>query len=295
MADLSGRTIRVVAPARWVEDDILQRFSALAEGAGAKVQIAPQCTMRDHQLAGPDKARAAAMNEALSDPSVDIIWCARGGYGAPRLLGRVDFDAARRPQLLVGYSDITCLHQRAFGTAAIIPVHAAMPMDLRKENGAENLQRAFHLCGEALSGSVPRRSFDLSPVRPGEAEGPLMVGNLHVLAMLLGTRYEPIWPDNCILCVEDVGEYYYAIDRLFWRLSQSRLAASVRGIALGEFTDNEDNEVPWGAAVEQIAALHFPDIPIATGMPVGHGANNKPLIVAAPAKLSVGETATLTV
>jgi muramoyltetrapeptide carboxypeptidase len=294
MADLSGRTIRLVAPARWVEDDILQRFSALATAAGAKVEIAAQCALRDHQLAGPDAARAAALNDALADDSVDIIWCARGGYGAPRLLGTVDFAAAQRNKLLVGYSDITALHLRALGTT-ITPVHAAMPVDLRGETGAENLDRAFHLCGEILASDVAPRAFNLSPVRMGDGQGALIAGNLHVLATMLGTRFEPNWPD-CILCVEDIGEYYYAIDRLFWRLSQSRIAPRVKGIALGDFTDNEDNEIPWGKTVEQIASLHFPNIPIAAGMPIGHGTENKPLALGAPCTLDVSdEAASLTV
>jgi muramoyltetrapeptide carboxypeptidase len=294
MADLSGRTIRVVAPARWVGDEILQAFSSLATSAGAKVEIAAQCALRDHQLAGPDAARAAALNDALADDSVDIIWCARGGYGALRLLDKVDFTAARRGKLLVGYSDITALHLRALGTP-IAPIHAAMPVDLRKEAGAQNLERAFHLCGEILAGAVAPRAFNLSPVRAGEGQGALIAGNLHVLATLIGTQFEPDWPD-CILCVEDVGEYLYAIDRLFWRLSQSRLAPRVKGIALGDFTDNEDNETPWGASVEQIAQLHFRDVPIATGMPAGHDAHNRPLLLGAACTLAVGEMrATLTV
>jgi muramoyltetrapeptide carboxypeptidase len=291
---LAGRTIRVVAPARWVEQDILDRFTAVATAKGATVQIASQCTMRDHQLAGPDDARAAALNDAITDETIDIIWCARGGYGAPRLLDKIDFTAARGQKLLVGYSDITALHQAAFGSN-VKPIHAAMPFDLRHETRVENVERALHLCDEALTGVVPPRTFDLAPVRMGGAKGALIAGNLHVLAMLLGTRFEPDWPD-CVLCVEDVGEYFYAIDRLFWRLSQSRLAPRIKAIALGAFTENEDNEIPWGASVQQIAAQRFPAIPIATGMPIGHGDENKPLIIGAPCSLRVDETsAALTV
>ncbi len=294
MADLSGRTIRVVAPARWVEDVILQRFAVLANAAGAKVEIAPQCAMRDGQLAGDDSARASALNDAITDPHVDIIWCARGGYGSPRLLDKVDFKAARRDKFLVGYSDMTALHQRAL-TTRVRPVHAAMPFDLRHEDRAGNLERALHFCGELLDGDPAPRVFDLASVSPGAAHGALIAGNLHVLTALLGTEFEPDWPD-AILCVEDVGEYYYAIDRLFWRLSHSRLAPRVKGLALGSFTENEDNEIPWGKTVEQIAALHFPNIPIATGMPIGHGAQNKPLALGARCTLDVsGKAASLTV
>lgn len=291
---LAGRTIRVVAPARWVEQDILDRFTALATAKGATVQIAPQCTMRDNQLAGDDATRAAALNEALSDEAVDIVWCARGGYGAPRLLDKLSFTSAHRRKLLVGYSDITALHQVLLGTN-VQPIHGAMPFDLRTDARADNVERALHLCEEALAGNVPPRTFDLAPVRTGQASGALIAGNLHVLAMMLGTKFEPTWPD-CVLCVEDVGEYFYAIDRLFWRLSQSRLAPKIKAIALGAFTDNEDNEIPWGASVEQIAALHFPSIPIATSMPIGHGDENKPLILSAPCTLRVeAERAALTV
>lgn len=287
MADLSGRIIRVVAPARWVDHDILHRFAAMAAEAGAEVEIAPQCLLRDNQLAGDDATRAVALNAAIADPRVDIIWCARGGYGSPRLLDRVNFGAAPQKKLLVGYSDMTALHLRAL-RSPVRPVHAAMPFDLRHADRAGNIERALHFCDEMLAGDPPPRTFDLAPLQGGEAEGALIAGNLHVLTALLGTTFEPDWPDDVILCVEDVGEYFYAIDRLFWRLAHSRLAPRIRGVALGAFTENEDNEIPWGRTIEQMAALHFPKAPLAGGMPVGHGADNKPLALGARSTLRVG-------
>jgi muramoyltetrapeptide carboxypeptidase len=126
----------------------------------------------------------------------------------------------------------------------------------------------------------------MTTVKGGVAEGPLIAGNLSVLTRLIGTAYEPDWND-AILCVEDICEYYYAIDRLFLHLRQSRLAPRIGGLVLGEFIDNQDNETPWGESVEQIAANHFPNIPIATGLPIGHGAKNTPLVIGRPCALSI--------
>jgi muramoyltetrapeptide carboxypeptidase len=292
--DLHGRTIRVISPGRWTKPEALTRFSALVSSFGAKVEIDPQCSARDGQLSGDDAARAGALNAALADPRVDIVWAARGGYGASRILGAIDWRSASPGKILIGHSDVTLLHQQAL-RAGVTPIHAAMPIDTLSDDKIDNVVRAAEAASALLQKAIrPAAHFDLRPVRPGHAQGKLDAGNLSVLTNLIGTRFEPDWR-GVILCVEDINEYFYALDRLFVHLSQSRLAQGVAGLVLGEFLDSKESDVAWGRTVEEMAAQHFPNIPIATGLPIGHGARNRPLILGQEAVLDVSDAAALAV
>jgi muramoyltetrapeptide carboxypeptidase len=292
--NLHGRTIRVVSPGRWTKPEALTRFAALIGGFGAKVDIDPQCSLRDGQLAGDDPARAAVFNAALADSRVDVIWCARGGYGASRILGAIDWRVASPGKILIGHSDVTLLHQQAL-RAGVTPIHGAMPIDTLSDEKLDNVVRAAEIVSVVLQKAIrPAAHFDLKPVRPGHARGKLDAGNLSVLTNLIGTPFEPDWR-GVILCVEDINEYFYALDRLFVHLSQSRLAQGIAGLVLGEFLDSKESDVAWGKSVEEMAAQHFPNIPIATGLPIGHGAHNRPLILGQEAVLDVSDAAALAV
>jgi muramoyltetrapeptide carboxypeptidase len=61
-------------------------------------------------LAGSDQQRADLLNRLFADPDIDGIICARGGYGAMRILPLLDVDViACHPKVFVGFSDITVL------------------------------------------------------------------------------------------------------------------------------------------------------------------------------------------
>jgi muramoyltetrapeptide carboxypeptidase len=288
MADarpLAGRTVRVVAPARWISEATAQRFAHLVAEWGGTCRIDPQCLVHDHQLAGSDETRAAALRAALQDDDVDIIWSARGGYGAARLLPALHWADISPAKVLIGYSDVTMLHGAGWGR--IRQVHGPMPIDLERDGGPERLGRAARYLGRLLHDEPVDATYALGTVRAGHAEGRFVAANLAVLTRLLGTPYAPDWRGPVILALEDVGEYRYALDRLFVHLAQSRLAPTIAGLVLGDFTDLEDNEVPWGHTVEEMAALHFPGLPIATGLPLGHGTRNDPFLLGAPARLAL--------
>jgi muramoyltetrapeptide carboxypeptidase len=283
---LSGRRIRLVAPARWPSIDMVERFQEAARRWDAELEVDPICLARDGQLAGDDRARAAALEAALGDPKVDVVWAARGGYGSPRLLKLLKRRPERRA-VFAGFSDMTALHQLWWGSS-VAAVHCGMAVDLVNPDKAGNLDAAAQLIGALLdAGRPPSRGYSLAAVRQGEASAPLAPVNLAVLTRLLGTPWEPAW-DRVILAVEDVEEYLYAIDRMAWHLASSRLAPKVAGVVIGEFAQTLDNEIPWGRTIEEIVALHFPNVPIATGLPFGHGARNEPFLVGEPARLLVG-------
>jgi muramoyltetrapeptide carboxypeptidase len=86
--------------------------------------LAPHAGGRHGYLAGTDDDRLADLNQAIADPSIDAIWCIRGGYGVTRILDRVAFQPLRdRPKAIVGYSDITALLLAAVRHAGLVTFH----------------------------------------------------------------------------------------------------------------------------------------------------------------------------
>jgi muramoyltetrapeptide carboxypeptidase len=290
---LADRKVRIVAPAKWAPAEIVERFGARLTALGATVGVDPQVFDRHGQLAGDDETRARALIAALESPDIDVVWAVRGGYGALRLLSRLDFGAARA-RVFAGYSDHTAIHQALLGSP-VAAAHCAMPFDLRKPEGAANVEAAARLIGTLLeTGRPPQRRYGLTPLRAGTVAAPLIPANLAVLTRLIGTPYEPTW-ERAILCLEDVDEYLYAIDRMVWHIAASKLGQRIEGVIVGDFTGTLDNETPWGESVAQIVARNFPGVPAAAGLRIGHDAVNVPLVVGEPAMLSVdGAGATLT-
>ncbi len=289
-----GAHVRVLAPASpFPEEPFARGLAALRERY--HVSLGASLRARDAYLAGPDAARLADLSAALADPEVDAIVAARGGYGVTRLLPSLEVAAiARRPRLLVGFSDLTALHA-AWARAGLRSVHASMVTGLGRGGEAE---RAAWVA--ACEGAPPGPIEGRGAIRGGVAEGPLVGGNLAVLCALLGTPFAPPL-DGAIVLLEDVGEAPYRVDRMLTQLRQAGLRRA-RGVALGEFTAcaarDDGREVPHVLA-DRLGDL---GIPVLAGLPVGHGADNAPLPLGAPCRLDADrgallplEPATLTV
>ena len=222
----------------------------------------------------------ADLNGALNDPTIDAIWCIRGGYGSTRILDRVDFDAlARRPRPLIGFSDITALLLGALARANVVAFHgpvarASMPGFTR---------RHFDLVlGRAVApgrlGRIPEPDNVLIPRQDrivtlcgGVAEGPLVGGNLTLLQCLLGTSYLPNL-DGAILFLEDVGEDLYRVDRMLAHLRTIGVLGRLAGVAVGRFTELRRHMQDGALGFDEVLATYFGPlgIPVAYGFPVGH-------------------------
>ena len=224
----------------------------------------------DGYLAGNDAARAADLNAAVADPALNAIWFARGGYGTARLLDRIDLKRlVRRPKLLLGYSDLTALFGALLARTATVCLHAPGVAELSRP-------QAFHgpSLAAALAGRVQkRRVLAREVLRPGQAQGRLMGGNLTVLVHLLGT---PHMPDlrGAVLFLEEVGEEAYRIDRLLQHLRMSGALLGVRAILIGQLQVPKTARVfpgdrdPLAVLSDHLLPLR---IPVVRGVPSGHG------------------------
>ena len=284
-----GARVALIAPAGPLRDaGDLERATANARSFGWDTVPGASALARQGYFAGTDDARADDLNQALADPSIDAIWCLRGGYGAMRLLGRIDYDAlVRRPRAIIGYSDITALHAAVGRFAGLITFHGPTARAELTPYSRSFLDRAVRqdmpLCGDAPAART---------VWPGRAEGRLAGGNLALLASLAGTPYAPDL-DGAILVLEDIDEAVYRLDRMLVQLRLSGALAGVRGIVFGAFTNcpeaSDDGSRRLDDVIDELAAdLRIPCI---AGAPFGHIADQWTLPLGAVAELDADSPA----
>lgn len=277
----SGR-VGVFAPSSpFTEERFVPGVKAL-ESLGYSVHIPEAARLRQGYLAGSDEARLAAFHALLTDPSIDVIMAARGGYGLHRIVDRIDPAALRAStQAIVGFSDITALHllcQRE----GLSSVHGPVITQLGELPPEAHQALALTLAGRAEE--VEYRAT-AEAIRPGVAEGRLLGGCLSVITPLLGSSLLPSM-EGAILLLEDVGEATYRIDRMLTHLHLAGVLGQVRGVALGEFVgcNPRSAEEP---SVEEVLHERFSKlgVPVLSGLPFGHGRRNLAAPLGAPVVL----------
>lgn len=284
-----GDLVRVVAPSGCFDRDAFITGLAYLERAGLRVSYEEGVLSRRLYLAGDDDRRARELEAALADPLVRVIWSARGGYGATRLLPRLDVARVRAAgRWLVGFSDATALHA-VWGRAGLASIHGANVTTLASWSDAAR--------GElfALLAGAPSSSYPGTVLRGGPcARGRLLGGNLTTLASMAGTGALPS-AEGAILFLEDVGERPYRLDRSLTQLRQAGALEGVRGIAIGQLTGCDEANNPdiqaLGGIAEALAGLR---IPVLTGLPLGHEPSSRAVLLGGLAELDP-EAATLTV
>ena len=259
--------IAVVAPSCTLSREAADRVEAIVRERGdCELAVHPQCFLEDGHFAGTDEQRLSAVREVMTDPTVDAIWFARGGYGSNRIAEAavVDLPPAARGKLYLGYSDAGFLHG-AFHKAGLDVAWGPMPQDARRSGGDAAVTRA-------LDWMVRRDPAALEPA----LDGPAMAFNLTVLATLLGTVLEPAL-SGVDLLIEDVSEHHYRIDRTMFHVTASANVRSVRRLRLGRVGAIPENDPDFGrdelAIVEEWCARA--GIPFGGRADIGHDVGNR--------------------
>jgi muramoyltetrapeptide carboxypeptidase len=281
-----GGHIAVVAPAGPSERARIEEAAQHIERRGYRVTIAANVDHRfNTYLAGPDDERLAELNHYLRSDDVDAILCARGGYGAMRILDRVDYDAlARNPRPLVGFSDITALHQAIAVRCGIGSFHGPMlNLDFFNRLSPEIEQWLWSILG----GDAPltHRFAASQVICQGEAEGVLFGGCLSLTTALTGTPYD-FWIDDGIWFFEDVDEPLYRIDRMLTHLRLSGRLKKIRGVLIGKLK-NCGSEAELHALLVDFFASHR--IPVVRDLPFGHQGDNLVMPIGAPVRVSTSD------
>jgi muramoyltetrapeptide carboxypeptidase len=283
----AGDRVRLIAPASPFDAGMFRAGCRVLQGLGLVPVASRGVTARDGFLAGSDARRAKEVRSALLEEETQAVWCIRGGYGTARLLPLLDLPRLRRrPKVVVGFSDVTALLLQLARPGGFVTVHGPVVTQLPRL-AATDLSWLRALLFE---GRVPRM-VPLGRARtlvPGRAEGTLVAGNLSILASLTGT---PFAPDlrGAIVCLEDVQEQAYRLDRLFWQLVSAGLMKRVRGIVVGELTGCSPKGTGRHSARRVLErAVATLGLPAVSGAAFGHGRRNVALPVGVRAHLDAG-------
>lgn len=258
--------ISICAPGKRLERELADRVLDLAAAEpDIELDFHKQCFARHGHFAGDDDTRLAALVECANDPATDAVWFAHGGYGTNRIASRAlaQLDAVGQRKTFVGYSDAGYLLAGLYRSGLGRPVHGPMVADIRHDGGEAAIRRVFDYLRGGRDGL--ERELD---------ERPTVAFNLMTLAMLVGTDLMPDLAGHVVL-VEEVSEHLYAVDRLFFHVSQH--LRGIVGLRLGRISDVPENDRPFGTSEEDIAR-HWCDqagIPYLGFADIGHDPQNK--------------------
>jgi len=276
----AGDTVGITCPAGYITLEEIQPALIKLKEWGFNVKVGSTVGRRDAGFGGTDAERAQDMQEMLDDKSLAAILCARGGYGALRIIDKLSFKRfADSPKWMIGFSDVTVFHSHLNRNQGVMTIHSKMcnsfPTDWAK---AEPIQiETIESIRQCLVGEKMRYLITPNPNnRTGIATGELVGGNLKTLETLAGSKSD-ISTKEKILFVEDTGEYLYSIDRMFWNLKRSGKLEKLNGLIIGGFKIKKDDEgEEFGKTLEQIVMEKVAEYkyPVCFDFPVGHQKNN---------------------
>lgn len=294
-----GDTIGLITPASAVSRQAFEKAVQNLEDMGFVVKYTENMSVRKGFLAGTDQQRLDDLHQMFSDPNIDGIVCARGGYGSGRLLPNINYDLIKaNPKVLVGYSDITALlygiHQKTGLVCFHGPVGASEYSEFTDKSFEQVLMKAkapkFERPKEWEENKDP--AFQFLPIIEGNAEGALVGGNLSLMCSLMGTPYDIGFKDK-IVFIEEIGESPYRVDRMLTQLLNSGKLIQAKGIAMGVFrgceTKPDDPDFALSTSLENVLKDRFGNmnIPVLYGLPIGHIDDNATLPFGVLAELDV--------
>jgi muramoyltetrapeptide carboxypeptidase len=280
------RAIGIAAVSSFFDKKRLERGLKRFSQWGYPVHVDDRIHERHRGLAGSDASRAAVLLSLLRDKNIGTVWCARGGFGATRLLKMLDEAGApgllkRDPKLLFGYSDVTALHLYWHKRAGLPSFHSPMPAGTAWQKLPSRVDKQLQL---ALRGELPigRESYthawNTKVLQGGKnVAGVLLGGNLTLLMNLIGTPWMPDLRGK-ILFLEDIAEAPYRVDRMLTHLENAGALAGLKAVLLGDFDADVVFETPAERKyTKEIFRERFKKIPVIYNLPVGHGEKNEVL------------------
>ena len=291
-----GSKIALISPAGSVDPSQLEKGINLIISKGYEPVLGKHLYTKfshGYNYAGTEKERISDMNWALNDDNISAIWASRGGYGCQHLLKHLRLSEFKKnPKWYIGYSDNTVV-QSFLLKNNFASIHA----QTIKTSSFGVTEESYDLIFDVLNGRLPRYSIEKNNFnKPGNAEGELVGGNLALIYALLGTSYSFNFQDK-ILFIEDIGEKYYALDRMLISLELAGVFRKIKGLIIGGMTnmgDEKENknyeesfdEFSYQIISDRISKYDFPTI---FGFPNGHIFDNRPLIIGGNVSIKSGD------
>jgi muramoyltetrapeptide carboxypeptidase len=285
-----GDCIAITCPAGYMAVEKAQTcINTLMEWGYAVVVGKTLGSDSPNYFSATDEERAAELQSMLDDKKIHAILFGRGGYGISRIIDKLDFKKFKKnPKWLIGFSDISLLHCHLFQVYNIATMHA--PMAAAFNDGEAENEYIASLKNSLTGKKIRYKSAPQPGNRLGSATGKLIGGNLALIAHSMGTPSEPD-TENCILFLEDIGEYLYNADRMLLQLKRAGKLKKIVGLIFGGFTDMKDTERPFGKTMNEILAELAADleVPVCFNFPISHGKENYALKIGVKYNLMVGK------
>jgi muramoyltetrapeptide carboxypeptidase len=289
--------LRVVSPGAIPNRAAVERVAEQLGNMGHKISFGEQVFSSHRYLAGKVTDRLTDLLNAFADPSVDVVWCSRGGYGSSELLPFLDAFVPNKP--IVGYSDNTSLLSMVAARGGVA-IHGSVFEELFEKTSGDSAkasqlrsdgQLVFDLLSESSQAGESKPEFAVTAAGangPEQVTGKVLGGNLTTVVSLLGTPWSTSFAGSLVL-LEDVGEPYYRVERLLLQLKQSGALAGASAVVLGDFHNCPQRGVPCSIADIFVEHLTPMGIPVFTGAPFGHGPRNFPWTYARRAMIQSGK------
>ena len=295
-----GDKIAIISPAGFVEEAPLQKTLELIKSKDYEPVFSKNSLgkfVNGYNYSGTEKERIQDLNWAFNNDDISAIWATRGGYGCQHLLRHLQLSKFRKkPKWYIGYSDNTVINSYLLKNN-FASIHGQTIKTASFGVSEESYENVFNILeGKKLKYSFEKHHFN----KKGIAEGELIGGNLALIYALLGTNYSYQFKDK-ILFIEDIGENFYALDRMLMSLDLAGVFRKIKGLIIcgmtnmGDEKENKNYEKPFDEFAYEIIAQRLKkyNFPTLFGFPNGHIFDNRPLIIGGKVKIEVGENVLL--
>ncbi|MCT4700300.1 muramoyltetrapeptide carboxypeptidase [Enterobacteriaceae bacterium H20N1] len=267
--------IRLIAPSGYcVNQAAAARGIKRLQEAGYQIENQQAVARRFQRFAGTDEERLAEIQQLASlSPECDIVLAVRGGYGATRLLEKIDFPRlghalrARTP-VICGHSDFTAIQLALLAQCGAITFSGPM---LAGNFGAEEFD---DYTWQHFWQAITQSRFSLSWQNTAPAcsvSGTIWGGNLAMLVSLIGSPWLPAI-DGGILVVEDINEHPFRVERMLLQLHHAGILRRQKALILGSFNGATVSDYDAGYDFNEMRAMLSErlSIPVLSGLPFGH-------------------------
>ncbi|SEJ36094.1 muramoyltetrapeptide carboxypeptidase [Cyclobacterium xiamenense] len=276
-----GDRVGLISPSAATADRMEFTYAREAmEALGLSVKEGKYLSSRRGHLAGSDAERAEDLNEMFGDKRIKAVVCIRGGSGAARILPLIDYELIRKnPKPILGYSDITALHNAIHAQTGLVTFHGPNGSGSWNPFNANQFRSVFFGKENRLTyrneveetEDLVVKKNRIRTIYPGKASGDLVGGNLTVLTALAGSPYLPDFK-NKLLFLEDIGEEPYRIDRMMSTLMLMGVLKEIKGFVFGQCTDCDPSGGYGNLTIDQILDDYLLPlrIPAYRGAMIGH-------------------------